>query len=737
MNIGMRTPVDVGVRRLVDHEQLAVRGLDERTEAGRRHVVGDALEVARVAGVEVVIEGRDAGRRLEPGAVVVEQPPPERFRSNAAWAADLFRNVCRGYAADAREGANALEALCAGWGFEPLEERRVTDALGRAVRHVETGYGQAGEPPGLEGGSAAARGRLLRDLGQPPDRSLGDPRSPYAAARAMLRAELEGSGSPMLEAIGERPVRLDPGPYGESLGGCVAWHLSETTSRFRRFDPGELTRTCEEIVVAQGANELLGHAGLTCTQDAGVAFECSDPDIRMELERHGLTCGELSQLGTLVSGQVLRTTGHPGDPCRPRSNVGVPEVEPVGFRPLDSRWPEAVEPITDRVLSVCVRSGVALTLTDGDRVRVREEGTSAVREDPWPAPRGYSSYSRVEHPIPERFETPEAWARSVLEATALAVVTHPRLANQVQLDELTRTHSALERPHHHMSAEGLFANATDNLCVQFGVSPRQVSSSADVVSGRGPDGSRSFPALRRLESERVPVPREEVERRRMWCALERLESRLSDAFGEIGLQRPDRLQAEVRDGCESADRDYVVATRLCRASTPTAILAALGRHDRPGPASRGRSLGESLWDESRKHLLSGEPPPGEAVAQVDRSIASLAADRILERLGVAGERLDFEIPRGGARVQAFVKGLPEIRGVDVLGRVRERASEVVDFIRDDDRAHRWDRRGDVVHSSGGNPWGDLERLRAVSVARASEREVRPRRELGVEMPLAR
>ena len=261
----------------------------------------------------------------------------------------------------------------------------------------------------------------------------------------MLRAELEGSGSVMVDAFGERPVRLDPGPYGESLGGCIAWHLAETTSRFRCFEPDELARTCDAVVVAQGANELLGHAGLTCTLDAGVGFECGNPDIRMELERHGLAAGELSQLGTLVSGQVLRTTGHPDDPCRPRNNVGVPAVEPVGFRPLDSRWPEAVEPITDRVLSVCVRSGVALTLTDGDRVRVWQDGASGAREEPWPALRAYSSYARVEHPIPERFETPEAWARSVLEATALAVATHPRLANQVQLDDLTRTYSGVEK----------------------------------------------------------------------------------------------------------------------------------------------------------------------------------------------------------------------------------------------------------------------------------------------------
>ena len=87
---------------------------------------------------------------------------------------------------------------------------------------------------------------------------------------------------------------------------------------------------------------------------------------------------------------------------------------------------------------------------------------------------------------------------------------------------------------------------------------------------------------------------------------------------------------------------------------------------------------------------------------------------------MAGERLDFEIPRAGARIEAFTKRLPKIPGVDVVLDVRKRASEVVEFIRDEGRATRWDRRGDVLHSSGGNPWGDLERLRASSVA---EREV--------------
>ncbi len=722
MSTGMRTAVDVGVRRLVDHERLARLGLDERTEAGRRRVVGDALEVARAAGVEVVIEGREAGRYLEPGAIVVEQPPPERFRSNAAWAADLFRNVSREYAADPREGANALEALCAGVAFRALDETKLTAALGRAVRHVESGYGQSGEPAGLEGGAAAARDRLLRDLAEPRDRSLGGPGSPYAVARAMLRAELEESGSTMVAAIGERPARLDPASYGESLGGCVAWHLAETTSRFRRFDPDELARTCEVVAVAQGANELLGHAGLTCTLDAGVGFECGNPDIRMELERHGLAAGELSQLGTLVSGQVLRTTGHPHDPCRPRSNVGIPEVDPVGFRPLDSRWPEAVEPITDRVLSVCVRSGVALTLTDGDRVRVCRDEASGAREDPWPSPRVYSSYARVEHPIPERFETPEAWARSVLEATALAVVTHPRLANQVRLDDLTRTCSGVGTPRQQVTAEELFANAAHNVCVQFGLPRGEVWGAAEVVVGR--DGS-SLPALRQLECERVPVPQEEVERRRMWCAVDRLEPEMADGSG--------RSRGQVRDGLEAGDRDYAVAMRLCRACTPAGVVLALGP-DGGGPRSGG-SLGEGIWDEPRAGWRPGQRPPADAVQQVNRSIASVAADRTLERLGVAGERLDFEIPRPGSRMEAFTKQLPAIRGVDVALEVRRRASEVVEFMRDDSRATRWDRRGDVLHSSGGNPWGDLERLRAVAAAPAHERGARAERELVVGMSL--
>ena len=706
MSTGMRTAVDVGVRRLVDHERLARLGLDERTEAGRRHVVGDALAVARAAGVEVVIEGRDAGRYLEPGAIVVEQPPPERFRSNAAWAADLFRNISREYAADPREGANALEALCAGVAFRALDETKLTAALGRAVRHVESGYGQSGEPAALDGGAAAARDRLLRDLAEPRDRRLGDPGSPYAVARAMLRAELEESGPPMLAAIGERPVRLDPAPYGESLGGCVAWHLAETTSRFRCFDPDELARTCEAVAVAQGANELLGHAGLTCTLDAGVGFECGNPDIRMELERHGLAAGELSQLGTLVSGQVLRTTGHPHDPCRPRGNVGVPEVDPVGFRPLDSRWPEAVEPITDRVLSVCVRSGVALTLTDGDRVRVCRDEASGAREDPWPSSRGYSSYARVEHPIPERFETPEAWARSVLEATALAVATHPRLANQVRLDDLTRTCSGVGTPRRQVTAEELFANAAHNVCVQFGLRPGELSHAAAVGGVADSWGTGSFPSLRELEHAGVRVPREEVERRRMWLALERAEAREGEGAAR-GWQ--------VGEGLESGDRDHAVATRLCRACTPAAVVLAVD-----GCARSGRSLGEDLWDEPRAGWRPGQRPSADAVRQVDRSIASLAADRILERLGVAGERLDFEIPRAGSRTEAFTKRLPAIQGVDVALEVRRRASEVVEFMRDEDRAMRWDRRGDVLHSAGNNPWNDLERLRSFPVAHDRE-----------------
>ena len=107
-------PPEVRVGRVcvpVDHENLDRFGWSERTDEGRRRVVRSALRFAAEIGVQIVVPPADTPPDLPEGAVVVSQPPPEAFRSNGDWAADLMKRVARHYLADAREGPRAVESL--------------------------------------------------------------------------------------------------------------------------------------------------------------------------------------------------------------------------------------------------------------------------------------------------------------------------------------------------------------------------------------------------------------------------------------------------------------------------------------------------------------------------------------------------------------------------------------------------------------------------------------------------
>ena len=686
-SLGGRSSVGGGHRGWVDHERLAAAGLDERTQSGRRRVVELALEVPKRAGVEVVEAG---GLGAGKSTLRVEQRPPADFRSNAAWAAALMANVAGAYVREPQEGANALEvALSSGARFS---EDDLAVPLTRAVRYLG---GQVEE--------GASVGDKRDALAATWPSGLGDPESRFAAARAMLRAELFEAGSPVVVASEKGREVVDPEPYGDTFGGCLAWHLAEASPEFRALDPGALGRACEAAAVAQAANELLEHSGLMVTQDAPVGFECADPDVRVALERYGVAEGPLSMLGSVVKGQVVREFGHPLDPVR--EQVEPPPVEPAPFRPLDSRWPEDEVPIVDRVLSVCVRSGVAVRLTAGDRVDVRESVSEQQRDDPVPATVSYGSYAVVDHPVPEKFRSAEEWARSLLEGVAFAVATHSRLANHAQLDSLGRE-SELQ----------MFEQAVDQGCYGRGIDRKELVEEAVAVSAGGValDGGRRLRSVAEMREDGVPVPEAEVLRRAMWLGLEQAVSPAGDGSDAVGF----------RKAMAAGEADFRTASRLVQCSSPEKLDRLLEPAERWKLVGSG-SLGDAVWDRDwppsdRSDRRGREPDaPGRGTGAANRAIAALAADRILERLGVAGERVELDAERPGSRTRAFLGSVPTVRYGNAVERVSTCASEVVDFALDDrrglaPRAERFGRRADVLHSLGANPWADLERVRAWS-----------------------
>ena len=694
-SLGGRSSIGGGRRGWVDHERLGAAGLDERTESGRRRVVELALEVPSQAGVEVVEAGSLGSGK---STLRVEQRPPVEYRSNAAWAAALMVNVAGAYVRDPQEGANALEVAVSSGGR--FSEDALSVPLARAVRYL----GGVVE----EGASAEDKREAVGLAWKESGRSdLGDPESRFAAVRAMLRAELFEAGSPVIEGGSEKGREtVDPEPYGDTFGGCLGWHLSEASPEFRKLDPGGLGRACEAVAVVQAANELLEHSGLMATQDAPVGFGCADPDIRVALERYGVAEGPLSMLGSVVKGQVVREFGHPLDPVR--EQVEAVPVEPAAFRPLDSRWPEDEGPIVDRVLSVCARSGVAVRLTAGDRVGVRESVSEQQRDDPFPATVSYGLYAVVDHPVPEKFRSTEEWARSLLEGVAFAVVTHPRLANHAQLESLGEK-SELQ----------LFDQAVDRVCYGCGIDRKELVEEAVSVSvGEvGPDGGRRLRSVAEMREDGVAVPEKEVLRRAMWLGLEGAVSQ-----GGVGGDGPDAVG--FRRAMVQCDADFRTASRLVKCSSPEKLDRMLEPSERWRLVSSG-SVGEGVWDrdwppsERSERRGGGPDAPGRATTGLaNRAIAVLAADRILERLGVAGERVEVDAERPGSRTRAFLAGVPKVRYGNAVERVSTCASEVVDFALDrrkwQPRAERFGRRGDVLHSLGANPWADLEKIRAWS-----------------------
>ena len=692
-------PPEVRVGRAcvpVDHENLDRSGWSERTDEGRRRVVRSALRFAAEIGVQVVVPPADTPPDLPEGAVVVSQPPPEAFRSNGDWAADLMKRVARHYLADAREGPRAVESLLL-YGLTGRTSADYAGALAQGLGHLRDRQtpgvrtGRPWLPAGVAGGDHAALRAALLEYVALAGGVWGSPQSAYACARVLTRAHTERVGSPLaLDAARSELRPLSPSPYGDTLGGWFAWHLAEMLPRFRQFDPAELAADCNEWLAARAAEDLLDKADLRGVVD-GVPARVSSGPVRDALEALPVPPDDPAVYGMLVGDQAAGWNRHPLNRPWPRLDPVV-GVEPAAFRELDSRRPEDAVVLEDRILGLCAGSGVAVKLHDSDRLR-SFHARSASRG-------GLAAH--VVHPIPERFGGTEDWGRSLLSTVALAVQMHPRLYDHARLDRLFGKDPA----------EGvrMFDGATRVLCRRYHLDRSGVVSRARAFEAK-PVGDRAgVSALDEIEDRTgAPVARFDVARRVFWTAF-------GDACEREGMAR-----GWADAAIATADHDHVMLERVRRAALPDVPLAVRGC-DRVLDLAAGRT-----WGAVR--------PSG----AVERSVSDVVADRLLSNVGAAGPRMDLD-RRDSPRVREILGRLAAgDRPADaVLGQVapgfavggdrddatvlevvRERAEAVTEFILDPTRARRSDRVGDVAHSRSATPWKDLECARAW---RASEVE---------------
>ena len=575
-------PPEVRVGRAcvpVDHENLDRFGWSERTDEGRRRVVRSALRFAAEIGVQVVVPPADTPPGLPEGAVVVSQPPPEAFRSNGDWAADLMKRVARHYLADAREGPRAVESLLL-YGLTGRTSADYAGALAQGLGHLRDRQtpgvrtGRPWLPAGVAGGDhAALRAALLEHVALAAD-VWGPPQSAYACARVLTRAHTERVGSPLaLDAARSELQPLSPSPYGDTLGGWFAWHLAETLPRFRQFDPGELAADCNEWLAARAAEDLLDKADLRGVVD-GVPARVSSGPVRDALEALPVPPDDPALYGMLVGDQAAGWNRHPLNKPRPRLDPVV-GVEPAVFRELDSRRPEDAVVLEDRILGLCAGSGVAVKLHDSGRVR-SFHAPSASRA-------GLGAH--VVHPIPERFGSTEDWGRSLLGAVALAVQTHPRLYDHARLDRLFGKDPA----------EGvrMFDDATRVLCGRYRLDRSGVVSRARAFEAK-PVGDRAgVVALDEIEDRTgVPAARFEVARRAFWTAF-------GDACEREGV---------ARGWADAAIASRRSRSRHAREGPPCGASgrSAGGPRLRPGPRSRCRAyLGRGSAVGRRRALRGG------------------------------------------------------------------------------------------------------------------------------------
>ena len=688
----------------VDHENLERFGWSERTDEGRRRVVRSALSFAAEIGVQVVVPPAETPPGLPEGAVVVSQPPPAAFRSNGEWAGDLMKRVAGHYLADAEEGPRAVETLL----FYGLTGRTAdyVGALAQGLSYLQDRLpvpaartGRSRLPAGAaEGDHAAVRAALLEHVAVAGD-VWGSPHSAYVCARVLTRAHTERACSPL--ALDAAPVELrplPPSPYGDTVGGWFAWHLAETRSDFRQFDPGELAADCNEWLAARAAEDLLDKAHLRGVVD-GVPARVSSGPIREALEALPVPPDMSAVYGMVVSDQAAGQDRHPLGRPRPRLDPVV-GVEPAAFRELDSRRREDAVVLEDRILGLCAGSGVAVKLHDSGRVRSFHA----------PATSRAGLAAHVVHPIPERFGSTEDWGRSLLGAVALAVQTHPRLYDYARLDRLFGRDPA--------EGARVFDDATRVLCGRYGLDRSGVVSRARAFEAKPVSDRAGVSALDGIDDRTgAPAARCEVARRVFWTAL-------GDACEREGVAR-----GWADAAIASADHDHVMLERVRRTADADVPLV-VHDCDRILDVAAGRT-----WDAVR--------PSG----AVERSVADVVADRLLSGAGGPEPRMDLD-RRNSPRVREVLGRLAAANrpadavlaevapgfavGGDrddatVLEVVRERAEAVTDFILDPTRARRSDRVGDVEHSRSATPWRDLERVRAW---RASEVEPEAPRERG-------
>ncbi len=687
----------------VDYGGLRVSGLDERTEEGRRRIVGRALGFAGRIGVRVEVGDRQERARSSDDPLTVVQRPPAAFRSNGDWAADLMTNIARAFIAHPREGPNAIESILLyglGHGRERSLENALAAGLGYLRDQVSTPGRSTGQPwvPSRLGDSSHESLRAdLVDLVASGAGVWGGARSPYACARVLTRAHTEQSGSPVILDPAARLQPVNPEPYGDTAGGWFAWHLAETSDRFRGFEPAQFAAHCDEWLAAHTATDLLRDAGLDLVVDGPVVSKLESPEIRGALEAQAAADG--IEYGVLVGDQVLRRNRHPLDPGRGRVPPAA-AVKPVEFRCLDSRRPGDARRIEDQVLGACLRSGVAVRLRDAGQVSLchRLQGAplphrTLPRDGAW-----------VAHPVSERFRSTEDWAKSLMTHVALAVVTHPRLDNHARLDRFTYRREEDEA--------GLYRETARGLCARYRLDPDAVDRQARAVSMPARMGRGALVSVDDLLAAGGEVSRCELARRTMWTTLR-------------AARETERCSPEIADaGLVGREDDYAVAIRLHRCSFPR--LPAVVRDCE-------RSMARPAVD-------AGPSPTPSATAS-DRCVAVAAADSILRSLGVvavpesggpAEERDGVAWPpppdraalaraldaagagRGRAGLGETVPpsaGGGDDSGGSVLDAACEHAAAVAQFVLDPIRHRRADRRLDLDHSLAVDPWRDLAAAR--------------------------
>ena len=264
-------PPEVRVGRVcvpVDHENLDRFGWSERTDEGRRRVVRSALRFAAEIGVQVVVPPADTPPDLPEGAVVVSQPPPEAFRSNGDWAADLMKRVARHYLADAREGPRAVESLLL-YGLTGRTSADYAGALAQGLGHLRDRAADARRPDGEAVAPCRRGGRRSRRAprGAPRARRPGRRRVGSAAVGLCVRARADASSYRAGGFAARARCRALGAPAAVSVavrrhaGRLVRLALGRDAAAFPAVRPGRARGGLQRVARRPGGRRPLGQGG--------------------------------------------------------------------------------------------------------------------------------------------------------------------------------------------------------------------------------------------------------------------------------------------------------------------------------------------------------------------------------------------------------------------------------------------------------------------------------------------